>query len=280
MYKTLFENKHFTDIVKHSVTCDLYLSTTLSGELTKDQIFSIIQSHGLLKNLILFHLNEYINLDDLELLQIIFKSFDSNDRTKLYDFKIFDYKSLQILYKYLFKHKNFIITEKNKDNIIQLLLTIISTFNIPYLELKEMFEVLNPIVSNEDLVTLWTFWDESGENDKSMRCLLNLSCTLSKVSYEVTEDYIIAYKGVKKDNSSTISDRIKYFPNITYTSPCDDDMFNENSFGLSAWDYKNAKIYCSEKILKVKIYFNHLRYINIQDSKLRATTFTVLEELT
>lgn len=46
-----------------------------------------------------------------------------------------------------------------------------------------------------------------------------------------------------------MTSRIIYKVGNIYTDICDKDDV-DNSFGLSVWDYINAKVYCSEKLLK------------------------------
>jgi len=65
----------------------------------------------------------------------------------------------------------------------------------------------------------------------------------------------------------------------TYESHCDCNIDNNSSFGLSAWTIKEAKEYCNQKIIKVKININDLGCIVHSGNKLRCRKFTVLEEV-
>lgn len=75
-------------------------------------------------------------------------------------------------------------------------------------------------------------------------------------------EYIIAYKAVTKDNYSIFNKQYLYKKYKTYTSHCDCNLLQLNSFGLSAWTKDLAKTHaiqifgCSSnfKIIKLKIY--------------------------
>jgi hypothetical protein len=51
---------------------------------------------------------------------------------------------------------------------------------------------------------------------------------------------------------------------------------NENSFGLSAWNYNNAKEYCDELVIKVKIYIKDIGRVVHDGGKIRCSKFLVL----
>ena len=99
-------------------------------------------------------------------------------------------------------------------------------------------------------------------------------------NYEVTDNkYIIAYKGIRSDNYSVFNFQYKYEIGKTYESHCDCNINDKNSFGLSAWNLKNAKIYCNEKILKVKIAIKDIGAIVRKENKIRCFKFEVMEEV-
>ena len=100
---------------------------------------------------------------------------------------------------------------------------------------------------------------------------------LQTKKYILEDDYIIAYKGIRSDNYSVYSFLYQYFVGETYTSQCDCSIDIENSFGLSAWTLKDAKRYCNQKIIKVKIHLNDLGCIVRGENKLRCFKFTVVE---
>ena len=98
--------------------------------------------------------------------------------------------------------------------------------------------------------------------------------------YEIIDNkFIIAYKGIRSDNYSKINFQYKYEVGKTYESTCDCNINNENSFGLSAWTLTEARKYCNEKIIKVKININDLGCIVHKGNKLRCRKFTVLGEV-
>ncbi len=97
--------------------------------------------------------------------------------------------------------------------------------------------------------------------------------------YDIGGDYIIAYKGIRSDNYSKYNFQYKYEVGNHYTSTCDCNIDEENSFGLSAWTLEDAKGYCNEKIIKVKIYLSELGCIVHDGHKLRCHGFEVIEEL-
>jgi len=100
---------------------------------------------------------------------------------------------------------------------------------------------------------------------------------LQTKKYILEDDYIIAYKGIRSDNYSTF--QYQYFVGEAYSSHCDCNVDNKNSFGLSAWTLEDAKNYCDQKIIKVKIHLNDLGCIVHDSYKLRCFKFTVVEEI-
>jgi hypothetical protein len=99
--------------------------------------------------------------------------------------------------------------------------------------------------------------------------------------YEIVDDnYVIAYKSTRKNNYSTFNFQYRYFPGNTYTSHCDCNSNNENSFGLSAWT-KEAALghYDRGKLFKVKIPIDKLGTIVHNGKKSRCFELTILEEI-
>ena len=98
--------------------------------------------------------------------------------------------------------------------------------------------------------------------------------------YEIQDDrYIIAYKGIRSDNYSQFNFQYQYFIGQTYTSHCNCNVDEENSFGLSAWTLEKAKAYCNQKIIKIKIPISKLGTIVHDGHKLRCFEFEVIEEV-
>lgn len=95
--------------------------------------------------------------------------------------------------------------------------------------------------------------------------------------YECYDDYFFAYKGIRRDNYSCFNFQYKYEVGGIYQCHADHTI-NSNSFGLSAWTLENAKNYCDEKIIKVKIHYKDVaRLLNF--GKIRCTKLEVIEEL-
>jgi hypothetical protein len=59
----------------------------------------------------------------------------------------------------------------------------------------------------------------------------------------------------------------------------DFNVTNENSFGLSAWTLEEAKKYCNELVIKVKIHKDDLAALVHQGNKLRCQKFTVIGDI-
>ncbi len=89
-------------------------------------------------------------------------------------------------------------------------------------------------------------------------------------------DYIVAFKGIRSDRYSKYNFQYQYLKGQTYTCHC--ECTNEdNSFGLSAWNYENAKDYCNELVIKVKIYIKDIGRIVHNNKKIRCFKFKVLD---
>jgi len=97
--------------------------------------------------------------------------------------------------------------------------------------------------------------------------------------YEIDNDWVIAYKGIKSNNYSKFNFQYKYELGNTYQSHADHNLDYENSFGLSAWTEEKAREYCDEKIVKVKIHLDHVAALVHNGYKLRCTQFEIIEEL-
>jgi len=98
-------------------------------------------------------------------------------------------------------------------------------------------------------------------------------------NYEVQGDYIIAYKSVRDCGHSVFNWQYFYEVGKTYTSHCDCNLKNENSFGLSAWTREGALDYHKGKLLKVKIPIEKIGAIVHDNQKIRCFELEVLEEV-
>ena len=94
--------------------------------------------------------------------------------------------------------------------------------------------------------------------------------------YECHEDYFIAYKGIRSDRYSKYNFQYKYEKGGIYESWCDCSN-NENSFGLSVWDEKNARGYCNELVVKVKVNYEDVGRVVHNGGKIRCFKIEVLD---
>jgi hypothetical protein len=97
--------------------------------------------------------------------------------------------------------------------------------------------------------------------------------------YELDNDWVIAYKGIRSNGYSKYNFQYKYELGNTYQCHADHNLHNENSFGLSAWTEEKAREYCDEKIVKVKIHLDHVAALVHNGNKIRCSEFIIIEEL-
>jgi hypothetical protein len=97
--------------------------------------------------------------------------------------------------------------------------------------------------------------------------------------YELDNDWVIAYKGIRSDNYSKFNFQYKYELGNTYCCHADHNLNHENSFGLSAWTEEKARKYCNEKIVKVRIHLDHVAALVHDCHKIRCEQFEIIEEL-
>ncbi len=94
--------------------------------------------------------------------------------------------------------------------------------------------------------------------------------------YDCYDDYFIAYKGIRGDRYSNFNFQYQYLTNQTYETFADYSN-DEDSFGFSAWNYENAKSYCDELVVKVKIYYKDVARVVHNGNKIRACKITILD---
>jgi hypothetical protein len=97
--------------------------------------------------------------------------------------------------------------------------------------------------------------------------------------YEIEGDFVIAYKGIRKDRYSKYNFQYQYLVGETYECHADFNVLEENSFGLSAWTLEEAKKYCNELVIKVKIHKDDLAALVHSGGKIRCQKFQVLEDI-
>ena len=94
--------------------------------------------------------------------------------------------------------------------------------------------------------------------------------------YECHDTYFIAYKGICGDRYSKFNFQYKYEKGGIYESWCDCSG-NENSFGLSVWDEPNAREYCSELVVRVKVNYEDVGRVVHNGGKIRCFKIKILE---
>lgn len=94
--------------------------------------------------------------------------------------------------------------------------------------------------------------------------------------YECHDTYFLAYKGIRSDRYSKFNFQYKYEKGGIYESWCDCSN-NENSFGLSVWDEKNARDYCNELVVKVKVNYEDVGRVVHNGGKIRCFKIKILE---
>lgn len=94
--------------------------------------------------------------------------------------------------------------------------------------------------------------------------------------YECHDTYFIAYKGIRSDRYSKFNFQYKYEKGGTYESWCDCSN-EENSFGLSVWDEPNARDYCDELVVKVKVNYEDVGRVVHNGGKIRCFKIKILE---
>ena len=93
--------------------------------------------------------------------------------------------------------------------------------------------------------------------------------------YECYDDYFIAYKGIRRDRYSNYNFQYQYLPGESYESHADCSN-NENSFGLSVWTEEEARKYCSQLVVKCKIYYKDVARMVHNNGKIRCFKITIL----
>ena len=94
--------------------------------------------------------------------------------------------------------------------------------------------------------------------------------------YECHEDYFIAYKGIRADRYSNYNFQYQYLKGHTYETWCDcsDD---ENSYGFSAWTEEEAREYCDELVVRVKVRYEDVGRVVHKGGKIRCFKLEVLD---
>ena len=94
--------------------------------------------------------------------------------------------------------------------------------------------------------------------------------------YECHDDYFIAYKGIRADRYSKFNFHYQYLKGHTYETWCDCSS-DENSYGFSAWTEDEAREYCDELIVRVKIRYEDVGRVVHKGGKIRCFKLEVLD---
>ena len=94
--------------------------------------------------------------------------------------------------------------------------------------------------------------------------------------YECHEDYFIAYKGIRSDRYSKYNFQYQYLKGEIYETWCDCSA-EENSFGFSAWTESEAKRYCNELVVRVKVRYEDVGRVVHDGGKIRCFKVEVLD---
>ena len=94
--------------------------------------------------------------------------------------------------------------------------------------------------------------------------------------YECHDDYFIAYKGIRSDRYSNFNFQYQYLKGHTYETWCDCSA-NEDSFGFSAWTEDEARDYCNELIVRVKVRYEDVGRVVHKGGKIRCFKLEVLD---
>ena len=94
--------------------------------------------------------------------------------------------------------------------------------------------------------------------------------------YECHDTYFLAYKGIRSDRYSKFNFQYKYEKGGIYESWCDCSE-DEDSFGLSVWDEPNAREYCGELVVRVKVNYEDVGRVVHDGGKIRCFKIEVLD---
>ena len=94
--------------------------------------------------------------------------------------------------------------------------------------------------------------------------------------YECHDDYFIAYKGIRRDRYSAYNFQYQYLKGKTYETWCDCST-NESGFGFSAWTEKEAREYCHELVVRVKVRYEDVGRVVHDGGKIRCFKIEILD---
>ena len=94
--------------------------------------------------------------------------------------------------------------------------------------------------------------------------------------YECHKDYFIAYKGIRANRYSRYNFQYQYLKGKTYETWCDCSA-DDCSFGFSAWTEKEARAYCNELVVRVKVRYEDVGRVVHNGGKIRCFKMEILD---
>lgn len=279
-----FESLTVSEITT-AMLMDNFLRTKKAQKLSVDDIEIIFDKFGFLTNLILLHFNNPNYFSDKPELyeKVLIKYFNSEPDTissisqfmspelmkKLFMYFLLDFqaenksKAKEIANSILFAYLNTLKGEKSFYNILNAF-TFYKEFNL--------FEYFN----FEDFADLWSRLTDNFDFD--IRVKFRLAEIASGIFYTPVDcETILAFKGTMEDGTSTMCNFKKYEAGQEYYEYSDKNPYNENSFGLSVWNFSNAEEYSKFKVIPVLIKYSDITFFDIKTGKIRCDRFKVIE---
>ena len=131
---------------------------------------------------------------------------------------------------------------------------------------KEFIEEFKDRVTNSRIADSWHY--KSTEEKKK--------AVMDTGLYEWHEDYFIAYKGIRSDRYSAYNFQYQYLKGETYETWCDCSD-EEDSYGFSAWTEKEARDYCKELVVRVKVRYEDVGRVVHDGGKIRCFKIEILD---
>ena len=130
-------------------------------------------------------------------------------------------------------------------------------------------EFINEFTDRLDLNKIKDSWHYKTTEEKKQ-------AVMATGLHECHDTYFIAYKGIRSDRYSKFNFQYKYEKGGIYESWCDCSN-DENSFGLSVWDEPNAREYCEELVVRVKVNYEDVGRVVHDGGKIRCFKLEVLD---
>ena len=131
---------------------------------------------------------------------------------------------------------------------------------------KEFIEEFKDRVTNSRIADSWHY--KSTEEKKK--------AVIDTGLYECHEDYFIAHKGIRSDRYSAYNFQYQYLKGETYETWCDCSD-EEDSYGFSAWTEQEARLYCKELVVRVKVRYEDVGRVVHDGGKIRCFKIEILD---